>query len=116
MIIPVRVELSVLWTEGLANRISSNVLSDICSEQQRAIAKHGVERSAISRTEPDSGKLSILGEEFGEVCSALTYDGNEGDQHLYDELIQVAAVAAAWADAVHQRIIDSRSGAVTSKT
>ena len=45
----------------------------------------------------DAQSLVILVEEVGEVARAMTYD--EGDQqNLYDELIQVAAMAAAWAE------------------
>lgn len=43
----------------------------------------------------DDRKLAVLGEEFGEVAKALI----EGDG-LRDELIQVAAVALAWAESL----------------
>ena len=47
---------------------------------------------------PRGEKLAALGEEFGEVCRALTYD--VGDRvNLIKELIQVAASAAAWVEA-----------------
>lgn len=39
----------------------------------------------------------ILGEEFGEVCNATFGDG-VGD--LREELVQVAAVAVAWIEAI----------------
>lgn len=38
--------------------------------------------------------LPILGEEFGEVCEALTYD--KDSSRLRAELIDVATVAVAW--------------------
>lgn len=38
-----------------------------------------------------TGAYTVLGEEFGEVARALLE--NEGDVHLRDELVQVAAVA-----------------------
>jgi len=46
---------------------------------------------------PTLERLSILGEEFGEVCRALTYDSGEGNVELRKELIQLAAMAACWA-------------------
>lgn len=45
-----------------------------------------------------SGKTAVLGEEFGEVCRALI-DGS-GSSKLREELIQVAAVAVAWAESL----------------
>jgi NTP pyrophosphatase (non-canonical NTP hydrolase) len=47
-------------------------------------------------TVDDDAKLAVLGEEFGEVCRALV----ENDGNLRVELIQVAAVAVAWAEAL----------------
>lgn len=45
----------------------------------------------------DAGSLVVLVEEVGEVARALTYD--EGDRdNLARELIQVATMAAAWAE------------------
>lgn len=45
----------------------------------------------------DLSSLVILVEEVGEVARALTYDEGDPD-HLYAELVQVAAMAAAWAE------------------
>lgn len=47
-------------------------------------------------------KLAILGEELGEVAKAL----NEGDDlaSLQAELIQVAAVAIAWAEGIEREM------------
>ena len=44
----------------------------------------------------DDAKLAVLGEEFGEVARALLEDRGT----LRGELIQVAAVAVAWAEAL----------------
>lgn len=49
----------------------------------------------------DWRKAAILGEEVGEVCRALN-DG-ESVEALQAELVQVAAVAVAWAEALEQQ-------------
>jgi len=51
-------------------------------------------------------KLAILGEEFGEVSKAL----NEGDDlaSLQAELVQVAAVATAWAEGLEREMEAAR--------
>jgi hypothetical protein len=67
----------------------------VLEEVYRAALKHK-EKSMLSPITPTVDRLAILGEEFGEVCRALTYD--EGNpEHLKKELIQVAAMALAWA-------------------
>lgn len=43
-------------------------------------------------------KLAALGEEFGEVCRALTYDEFSGRRHLIEELVQLGNTALSWAD------------------
>jgi NTP pyrophosphatase (non-canonical NTP hydrolase) len=53
-------------------------------------------------------KLPILGEEVGEVSRVMSeylignLTGDERNSELYKELIQVAAVAAAWCEALIQ--------------
>lgn len=49
----------------------------------------------------DIERLPILVEEIGEVARAML--DREGDEQLYEELIQCAAVCAAWATAVARR-------------
>jgi hypothetical protein len=49
----------------------------------------------------DPMRYLVLGEEFGEVARAMLED--DGDEHLRAELIQVAAVAVAWAEAIDAR-------------
>jgi len=64
----------------------------------------------------DDKRAAVLGEEFGEVCRAVLEAGyampmpaalvgilTEGDEHLREELVQVAAVAVAWAEAIDAR-------------
>lgn len=68
-------------------------------------------RQTAARGEQDHNPFkwfSILGEEFGEVAHALE-DGHEGRQaheehrsQLEYELIQVAAVAVAWVEAIRR--------------
>jgi len=63
-----------------------------------------------SCADPDMGggdftRLAVLAEEFGEVANAVleTSYGADGDEHLREELIQVAAVAVAWVEAIDRR-------------
>jgi hypothetical protein len=64
-----------------------------------AEAKHG-RNSIESLTAHHSDWLAILTEEIGEVAHALTYDAHEEPGNLVHELIQVAVVAASWAQAL----------------
>jgi hypothetical protein len=72
------------------------ILNEIEDEVLRAWKKHG-DHAMINPALPTMERLSILGEEFGEVCRALTYDSGEGKVELKKELIQLAAMAACWA-------------------
>lgn len=83
--------------DDFAPMLSSVILNAIEDEILRAWQKHG-EHSMTSQDLPTLERLSILGEEFGEVCRALTYDSGEGKEELRKELVQLAAMAAAWAD------------------
>ena len=52
----------------------------------------------------DPTKLSVLMEEVGEIARSLNEEiglDNSLD-HLYVELVQVAAVATAWAESIHE--------------
>lgn len=72
------------------------IYSEVQAARDAAHAKHG--DNGIGSLPGDSPRwLSILVEEVGEVAHELTYD-SDGD--LRKELIQVAAVATAWADAL----------------
>jgi NTP pyrophosphatase (non-canonical NTP hydrolase) len=88
-----------------------NVYEQIRIERERAHDKHGV--SSMEALDPlDLVRLAILVEEFGEVArefnearriaDAMFGDGvlanNIARDDLRAELIQVAAMAAAWAD------------------
>lgn len=72
-------------------------LHDIEDEVLRSWQKHG-DHAMISPDLPDIERLTILGEEFGEVCKEMNYDTRGGPAALRKELIQLAAMAACWAD------------------
>ena len=76
--------------------INRSTLRDVQAESERALAKHGPGKVLTNITMPRGEKLAALGEEFGEVCRALTYDN--GDRtNLREELIQLGNLALAWA-------------------
>ena len=93
-----RVDMS----EGCERRCfrSDHVIArEVIQRRNAADAKHGdesIERIAWN----DPRWISILGEEFGEVCHALTYDSGASVADLRDELMDVLAVAHAWVDAI----------------
>jgi hypothetical protein len=67
--------------------------ADVRDERRRSIDKHGA--NAQDLLPPgDPHLLYNLGEEFGEVCKALTYDQQASE--LRKELVQTAAMALAW--------------------
>jgi len=79
------------------NIFIGDVITDIRQERERQHKKWG---SQIAHSGFVWG--AILGEEVGEVNEAMleTAFGNDGMDHVYGELIQVAAVAVAWAQAI----------------
>lgn len=64
-----------------------------------AQVKHGDQSIAVL-AQDDPRWLPILVEEVGEVAQLLTPDHGHNPGRLYAELIQVAAVALGWAEAV----------------
>ena len=80
--------------------IQQNVLQDVRSERRRQDILWGDQTG-------HSNFLwsAILGEEFGEVCNAAlkSHFGNKPLDHLREELIQVAAVAVAWVEAIDSK-------------
>jgi len=87
----------------------ASVYMDIQAERQRAHEKHGAAGNSRENAHwADSEWLPILMEELGEVAHELTYDSRydivDGADAmrmaLRAELIQVAAMAAAWIDAI----------------
>lgn len=80
------------------------IWDEIHAERARAHAKHGdTSMESVRADDPTGRRLRILLEEVGEV--AREFNDAEHDQRPVDlarvraELIQVAAMAGAWADA-----------------
>ena len=80
-----------------------SIWDEVRVERERAHAKHG-DRSMESWIPASMLRLSILLEEVGEVArefnEAALGDGAIDLASLRAELIQVAAMAGAWADAI----------------
>lgn len=81
--------------------LSDLTLEAVRAESIRAHLKHG-EKSMLSHTTTEQERLAALVEEVGEVAQLLTYDkklaaGDQWKDLLVKELIQVANVAASWA-------------------
>lgn len=79
-------------------KLVAKTLADVNKERNRQNAKWGLQRHNYGTW------LAILGEEFGEVCQAMqsgmVSQKNTDADDLYEELIQVAAVAVAIAEQV----------------
>jgi len=83
--------------------LSDATLAAVAAEALRAHRKHGPNGGSLL----DLGmgvdrRLAALGEEFGEVCRALTYYGGQGVEHLIKELVQTASVALTWVEALRR--------------
>lgn len=76
--------------------LSNLTLNAVNAEYTRAHLKHKGWTPANDRMS-DGERLAILVEEVGEVARAVTYD-NGNAENLVAELIQVSAMAAAWAE------------------
>jgi NTP pyrophosphatase (non-canonical NTP hydrolase) len=87
--------------------------NEVAAEVSRATKKHGNESMALN--DDPSKRLAILGEEYGEVCRALTYDNNN-PENLRSELIQTAAMAIAWVYALETQSQEPRPIAYEDKT
>lgn len=88
--------------ELVASDVLGDTLSDVDQEVSRAIEKHGILRTPLNPGMHPREAFIILAEEVGEVARALTYDEGDEDK-LYDELVQVAAMASAMATAIWLR-------------
>jgi hypothetical protein len=82
--------------------VALTIYDEIHAERWRAHAKHGA-TSMESFPVDDLNRLAILTEEVGEVAKEFNEARHEARPvdllQLRTELIQVAAMAAAWADA-----------------
>jgi NTP pyrophosphatase (non-canonical NTP hydrolase) len=85
-------------TERLAGL--ARVLSDVAAERSRQFDRWGDQSDHA-----DFVWLGILTEEVGESAQAVLHDtfGGKASGTLYAELVQVAAVACAWLEALHDR-------------
>jgi NTP pyrophosphatase (non-canonical NTP hydrolase) len=83
-------------------KLTYDTLFEVGLERERQDQKWGLQRHSWGKW------LGILGEEFGEVCQAINRINFPGDaketdsDNLYEELIQVAAVAVAIAEQVRE--------------
>ena len=85
--------------------MSSSVYDEIRTERERAHAKHGATSMESAPVDDPTGRrYRILAEEVGEVAKEWNdaeHDGRPVDlAAVRKELIQVAAMAAAWADRI----------------
>lgn len=72
----------------------ADIFVDIIDERNRQDRKHG---EGSMRRCADNLRLAIVTEEVGEVARAII----EGDaENLREELVQVAACAVAWLEAI----------------
>lgn len=80
-----------------------SVWDEAQAERERAVALHG-DRSMDSYGPYEYPRLAILMEEVGEVarefCNFEFLNGQMDATALRSELIQVAAMAGAWAEAI----------------
>lgn len=96
--------------------IIDSVLVDVSIERKRQNEKWG--RVPGNWSVPNDRKLTVLTEEVGEVARALLDGGDEinepelmciDEAHLYEELVQVAAVAVAFAETIQGRYVDPKT-------
>ena len=76
--------------------LSDVTLQAIQAENIKSQQKHG-EHAMMNPLLPRDERLAILVEEVGEVATAMNYDNKGKRQDLIKELLQVAAMAAVWA-------------------
>jgi hypothetical protein len=81
----------------MAKMLEPITISAIQAEVINSQVKHG-EHSMMNPELPPGERLAILVEEVGEVATALNYDQKGKRPDLFRELLQVAAMAAIWAE------------------
>lgn len=86
---------------------TSRIAGEINAGRVRAHEKHGSNSIEAVPADHFGQWLPILGEEFGEVCKALTYDQADSAEEQMDnlraELVDVATVAFAWIAAIDRK-------------
>jgi NTP pyrophosphatase (non-canonical NTP hydrolase) len=75
------------------------ILAEVAAERERQDARWG---APVTRGYSAEKWLTVLGEEIGEVCAALLAGDKpwKPGHDLRHELVQVAAVCGAWAEAL----------------
>jgi NTP pyrophosphatase (non-canonical NTP hydrolase) len=90
-------------TAAQAMELQGTVYEDIHNERVSAHAKHGANGNSREDAMWDNDEwLPILVEELGEAAHALTYDADGDISDLRNELVQLAAMTAAWIDAIDE--------------
>lgn len=90
--------------DGSRQAFTRVLRQDVQGEWERANRKHNGNTPA-NHAMPDMDRAAILIEEVGEVARALTPDADTPTGHagnLRDELVQVAAMAVAWASTLKE--------------
>lgn len=81
-----------------------SIFEDITKERVRQDEKHGWQKTHGRHL--NEWWLAILMEEVGEASEEmieLHFEGKESEADLRDEVIQIASVAIAWAEAIDKR-------------
>ena len=105
---------SVASRETILSPAIDTVITAIVAERlrQECLWKDGKIPFTCAHAIHDAGKLAVLVEEVGEVAKEVQMDylkvekDEAYSQRLYTELIQVAAVAAAWAEAIAEDLTE----------
>ncbi|KKM76519.1 hypothetical protein LCGC14_1379350 [marine sediment metagenome] len=105
----------VAHIKPLQKIIIEGVLIDVMEEinRQDSLARAGkFGGTHILPGGPDSDRLTVLVEEVGEVAKEMNEEraGNGTPGKLYEELVQAAACAAAWATAHLEELSGYRPG------
>ena len=101
-------------TESEVNNLVGTVYADIHQERVKAHKTHGANGNSREDAEAMNEEwLPILMEEVGEVAHWFTYDTEKDISELRDELVQIAAMAAAWIDSIDEAmdVIDNPEAA-----
>lgn len=85
-------------------QLSPRTLEALQANTISAQMKHGFAHHVLNPALSKGEKLAILGEEFGEVCKEMTYDqpSDPVNARIINELLQLASVAAGWAQCLHE--------------
>lgn len=108
----------LLALTGLDDPTISTIWDDLAAERNRAHALHG-SKSMETRAPADESRLRILTEELGEVAREFN-DAEINDRPvdlftLREELVQLAAMAAAWADVLPRDPAESTTSSLAGQ-